>query len=228
MVADMTRFVRAGLTVLVATMTLAAAGCAVFDRWHSATRSVQVADRVDRVEVRGAATHVELTAGDGPISVQETVRYRRDRPKTSHRTVGTTLTLVDPGCGKRGCEVRFAVRLPASTPVSVDVSVGDVRVRGLRGDLTIHAEVGDVDAAELHAKSVVAHTGTGKVALVFGTVPDRVDAKTSIGEVDIAVPRDARYAVSCSGYAEVTVARDESSVHRITASSPMGISVRPT
>jgi hypothetical protein len=225
----MTRFlIPRAATVLALVCVLT--GCGRFDEWHSAQRSFEVTDAIDRIEVRGAVTDVDLTTGPGPVTVRETARFRKAAPDTGHTVTGSTLTVTDPGCrklaGAAGCEVTFAVRAPAGTAVAVTVDVGSVRVRDLAGDLSIRTAVGDVDASALRGPTVSARADTGTVRLHFSAVPDRVDAKVSVGEVDIRVPGTARYAVECTGHAEVDVEQDASSPHRITASSPLGISVR--
>jgi hypothetical protein len=216
-------------TATVLALVFVLIGCGRVDEWHSVQRSVEVAEAVDRVEVHGAVTDVELTTGPGPVTVHETARYRKSAPDTSHAVTGSTLTVTDPGCrkvvGTAGCEVTFAIRVPAGTAVAIGVDVGNVRVRDLAGDLSIRAAVGDIDARALGGPTVLARTDTGTVRLQFTAVPDRVDAQVSVGEVDIRVPGMARYAVECNGHAEIDVERDESSPHRITASSPLGISV---
>lgn len=210
---------RVWVTVLV--LALAACGRGAGER-----RAFEIAESIDRVEVRGAATHVEVSAGPGPVLVQETAGRRR--PAISHRVAGTTLVVTDPGCPKpAGCEVTFAIRVPPATAVAIHTDVGNVRVRDLTGDLTVETAVGDIDATALGGKSVLAHSDTGTVRLRFSGVPDRVDARVSVGEVDIRLPRTAKYAVDCTGYAEVGVDRDDLSPHRITARSPLGISIRP-
>jgi hypothetical protein len=210
---------RVWVTVLV--LALAACGRGAPER-----RAFEVAESIDRVELRGAAMHVEVSAGPGPVLVQET--GGRKRPATSHRVTGTTLVVTDPGCPKpAGCEVTFTIRVPVATAVSIHTDVGNVRVRDLTGDLTVESAVGDIDATALGGKSVLAQTGTGSVHLRFSGVPDRVDARVSVGEVDIRLPRSAKYAVDCTGYSEVSVDRDDLSPHRITARSPLGISIRP-
>ena len=208
--------------VWVIVLVLALTACS---RGAGQTRAFEVAESIDRVELRGAATHVEVSAGPGPVSVRETARKF---PATSHRVTGTTLVLTDPGCPKpTGCEVTFTIRVPLGAAVAIHTDVGNVRVRDLTGDLTIETAVGDIDATALRGKNVLAHTDTGSVRLRFSGVPDRVDARVAVGEVDIRLPRAAKYAVDCTGYAEVSVDRDELSPHRITARSPLGISIRP-
>jgi hypothetical protein len=218
-----------GATVLALACVLT--GCGRSDNWHSVQQSFQVTDAIDRVEVRGAVTNVELTTGAGPILVQENAHYRKERPTTSHQVAGTTLIMRDAGCpkivGTAGCEVTFAIRVPAGTAVAVNASVGNVRVRDLGGDLTVQTAVGDIDATALGGKNVSAHTDTGTVRLRFSAVPDRVDVLVAVGQVDIRVPGDIRYAVECTGHADVSVDRDASSPHRITASSQLGISIGP-
>jgi hypothetical protein len=229
-VSDMMNFrVARGATVLA--LVCALAGCGQFDDWHSAQQSFQVTDTIDRIEVRGAVTNVELTTGTGPVLVQENARYRKERPTTTHQVAGTTLIVQDGGCpkivGTAGCDVTFAIRVPAGTAVAVNANVGNVRVRDLGGDLTVQTAVGDIDATALGGKNVSAHTDTGTVRLRFSAVPDRVDVLVDVGQVDIRVPGDTRYAVECTGHADVSVDRDGSSPHRITASSQLGISISP-
>jgi hypothetical protein len=207
----------------------AATACGRFDGRHLVVESFEVTDAIERVELRGAVAHVELTVGTGPVSVRQTTQYRSSRPSTGHEVTGRTLTLTDSGCPKRagtaGCEITFAIRVPAATAVAIRTDVGHVRARDLAGDLTVDTTVGDVDASGLTGHSVQAHTGTGTVKLRFARPPDRVDARVTVGEVDIRVPTHVRYAIDCDGYAEIDVGRDAGSPHRITVRSPLGISI---
>ena len=213
------------LLALIAGVT----ACGRFDGRHLVVESFEVADSIERVELRGAVAHVELTVGTGPVSVRQTTRYRTSPPHVGHEVTGRTLTVTDSGCPKRvgtaGCEITFAMRVPAATAISIRTEVGNVHAHDLAGDLTVDTAVGDVDASGLSGHRVEARTGTGTVRLRFATPPDSVDARVSAGEVEIRVPTHVRYAIDCDGYAEINVGRDGSSSHRITASSPLGISI---
>jgi DUF4097 and DUF4098 domain-containing protein YvlB len=69
------------------------------------------------------------------------------------------------------------------------VSSGDITARRLGGPLVLETSSGDVTALELLGQIVDAHASSGDVDVDVATVPRRVSASSSSGDVTIAVPR---------------------------------------
>jgi hypothetical protein len=205
----------------------AVSGCVVADRSTEKHR-YEVAGSASRLIVDDGAGKVEITVGDGPVQVTETVRYGKQRPKTEYTNVDGTVHLTAGSCWAlfdRGCEVDYQVRVPASTAVEVRADAGTVTVTGLSGDLRVTADAGTVHATDLGSAHTTIQADAGTVTLRYRTTPSTVDAKADAGNIEIWVPGDQSYAVDATadaGDRTVAVPVAAGSTHRITAHSDAG------
>jgi Putative adhesin len=199
--------------------------CAIRD---TETHTYELTGAITRLVVDDSAGHVEITVGDGPVRVTETMRYGRQRPTTTHTNVGGTVHLTAASCWAifdRGCEVDYTVRVPARTAVQIQANAGSVRVTGLTGDLRVTADAGVVRATELGSAHTTVQADAGQVSLRYRAVPSTVDAHTDAGSVEIWVPGGTPYAVEAStdaGERTIGVPTDSASPHRITAHAGAG------
>ncbi|WP_240967725.1 DUF4097 family beta strand repeat-containing protein [Streptomyces composti] len=134
------------------------------------------------------------------------------------------------------CSARHRVEVPRGLAVKVEDGDGSVRAQGFEDPLSIRAGDGSVKVtdtsgplelrtgdgsvrADVSSRSVRVHSGDGSVRLTLGSVPDRVDARTQDGFLTVELPR-ASYRVDTEtgdGPERVSVPRDDSSPHRVTA-----------
>lgn len=203
---------------------------------------------VRRVEVSVRAGAVTVVA-DGPTPrVHRTLYWSVVRPATVERVDGDVLRIESRGRrpGAFGAEVSYRIEVPAATAVrastgagtlTVEATTGDVDLRTGAGQVTltdlagrVHAgtRAGTVQGTGLACPELTAETNAGSIVLTFTAPPDRVEARTNAGSVEVTVPVDlaTRYAVDATtsaGRAEVDIPHDPAAARRITAHSNAGV-----
>ncbi|EXG81404.1 DUF4097 family beta strand repeat-containing protein [Cryptosporangium arvum] len=185
-----------------------------------------VTDTVRTLSVTGDAVTLDVVAGDGPVSVEEVVRYNGDKPRTSHRVTDGVLKLDSPGCrGTKACEVRYRVTVPAATALVTDVDAGKVDATGLSGRFDVRIDVGQVTADRLLSRTSDVRVNVGDVDLRYATTPDRVGVTTNTGAVSLRLPGAGPYAVRTHadvGDTDVTVPRSATSKHAVDVTVDVG------
>lgn len=189
--------------------------------------SYQVTEPVTALVVAARAASVEITVGDGPISVTEVHRYSSDKPSTAHQVDGQALRLTESGCGDDNahCQVEFRIRMPKATSAEIEAKAGAVKVNGLGGDVRVTTEAGAVEAKALTSDQVTIQTSAGAASLEFAEAPTMVKATTDLGAVSVRVPAGDSYAIAAkakTGSTEVSVPKDPASTHRIEVSTQLG------
>lgn len=193
----------------------------------------QIAEPVTALAIGARAAAVRITTGDGPVTVTEEYRYSRGRPATAHQVDGTTLRLTESGCADDDarCEVRYRIRVPASMSVEITAQAGAVDVDGLAGTMHVSTQAGAVEGRALTSDEVTVRTEAGATSLEFAEAPGLVRTTTSMGAVELRVPRAETYAVDVHtgvGGGAVRVDQDPASAHRIEVRSEVGtVSVEP-
>ena len=203
------------------------AGCSAIGPATTESQSYDVGGAVSRLSLHGRAGSVEVTAGDGPVRVTETLKYTGGRPRTSHSTDAGTLRLADDGCagGFRHCEVDYKVRVPSGTAVEVNTSACAIRLTGLAGDLDVTNSAGAIEATGLSSTHVRMRNDAGKISVRYVAEPSTVDITNDAGAIDVRVPATGSYAVDAhadAGRTRVTVTQDPASTRKITARTDAG------
>lgn len=167
---------------------------------------------VDDVPLTGTVSAVRLENGSGGVTVNgntsgklalhREVEYRGERPAgPTHRVENGVLIL--GGCGER-CTARYTVDVPASIPVSGEVSsgavnlamVGSVKVttssgriemNGVDGTVEVETSNGRITGENIEGGPVQARTSNGDITL-SPTSPMTVQAQTSNGAITLTVP----------------------------------------
>ena len=120
---------------------------------HATTDKVcyQIDEQVTTLMIGTRAAGIEIKTGNGPVTVTEEYRYSKGKPATAHQVEGTTLRLTESGCGDDDarCEVRYRIRVPATTSVEVTAQAGAVDVDGLAWSMHISTEAGAVEGRAL-------------------------------------------------------------------------------
>lgn len=163
---------------------------------------------------------VDIAPGQGgQVAVERTVTTGFRRAHPSWRMDGSHLTLRTgcPSVISTNCNVRYTLRIPANTALTirnadgsvkvhdilgaldVNSSDGSVYVEGATGDLRVHSSDGSVRAERLTSRHVSVDSADGSVRLAFAQPPERLDARSADGSIRVLLPRDpAGYAVSRS------------------------------
>ncbi|MFJ8834420.1 DUF4097 family beta strand repeat-containing protein [Micromonospora aurantiaca] len=204
---------KAGVSALaIATCAMLVAGCdPAGGSDNSAGNTYDISDKVSTLSLTGRGGNVTLTASDsGSVKVTENLRYSDTKPKTSHDVNGSTLNLVDNGCGKDNCHVDYKIELPEGTVVKIKTDGGDITGRGLGADTTVTTAGGDIDLQYATAADLVDVTSEGgNVKIKVPSGPYEVDASTEGGDRTVsvqAVPGSAHKIRARSGGGDVTVA----------------------
>jgi DUF4097 and DUF4098 domain-containing protein YvlB len=197
---------------------------------HVGKNSYQISQAVTEISLKGNAGDVDVVAGNGPISVTETLRYTDDKPVTSHNVNGDTLALTSADCEHERsvngrCQVDWEIRAPAATNLTLRSESGGITVTGFSGTVSARASAGGVQGRDLTSRSVIAKSSAGGVDLAFTQPPDQVSATSSAGGVDIQLPSRTGYDVhasSATGDPDVNVQQDDNSPHKINAKTSAG------
>ncbi|WP_134323375.1 DUF4097 family beta strand repeat-containing protein [Cumulibacter soli] len=152
------------------------------------------------------------------------------------------LTL-DTDCGPfSACDIRYEVRVPETTtvtlsgdngnvtaagfntPFAVSTDNGSIQVSDMSGDLTLNSANGDQTATGVTSQNVTANAESGAIDLTFAEAPSDVAITTENGSVTLTVP-DVAYSVSTitdSGDIEDSLANDPKSAKTLTVSTESG------
>lgn len=136
-------------------------------------------------------------------------RERADRVSIDTETSGNTLTLrVEgmPTMNLRGLSVHGRILVPREVTLEVDLPAGELKIRGIEGDLEVDVGAGEVklDLRERDVRSVRVSVGIGEASLSVagrsiegrswlgnrvrwgeGTGPARVSVDVGVGEVEV-------------------------------------------
>jgi hypothetical protein len=193
----------------------------------------RIDESVTALVIGARAANVDIATGDGPVTVTEEHHYSEGKPNTAHRVEGTTLRLTESGCGDDDarCDVRYRIRMPAAMSLDITAQAGAVRVDGLAGVIHVATEAGAVEGRALTSDEVTVTTDAGATSLQFAEAPTLVSTTTSMGAVDLRVPRSTAYAVDVRtsvGPSSVNVDKDPASAHRIVVRTEFGaVSIEP-
>jgi hypothetical protein len=188
---------------------------------------------VTALVIGARAANVDISTGDGPVTVTEEHHYSHGKPATEHRVDGTTLRLTESGCGDDDvrCDIRYRIRMPASVSVDITAQAGAIKLGGVAGTIHVTTEAGAVEGRALTSGEVTVRTEAGATSLEFAEAPTLVSTTTVMGAVDLRVPRTTAYAVDVRtsvGASSVNVDKDPSSAHRIQVRTELGaVSIEP-
>jgi len=183
----------------------------------------------------------------GRVEVDAHLHYSQLSPaKPTARLEGDRLILRD-GCRNFInfiCDVTYDLRVPATLALRADSGNGDLRVSGITGELDLRTSNGAISsdgvpaqlrlqtgngaitATGLHASVVDARTSNGTVQLSFLQAPRQVTARSSNGDISIAVPPQGGpwrvEAETSNGKRTIDIPTDPAASNTITARTSNG------
>ncbi|GAA3214705.1 DUF4097 family beta strand repeat-containing protein [Nonomuraea helvata] len=190
------------------------------------TVTYQVKEKVQKLHLRSGSGDVAITESDtAQISVTETLYWNNDKPQAKHKVEGDTLSVYyDCQRSWGSCGVNYKVEVPKGLALNLDAGSGNITLRSLTGLLDVHLGSGDLDAAGLAGKQVVADAGSGSMELKYTAAPDSAELKAGSGDIVLTVP-DGSYDVNTkvgSGDAKVSVKDDGASPHKLSLTAGSG------
>ncbi|WP_158675521.1 DUF4097 family beta strand repeat-containing protein [Nocardia stercoris] len=210
------------LMISIIACGLAVAGLsACSDTSPHKTKSVtyQESSPVHTLVIKGNVGDIKVSGEGTSVNVTEQHRFQSVDPVTSHALTDGTLTL-SYTCNDAQCTVDYTVVVPAGTEVQISDSTGDITLAKLAGTVDATTGVGKITADGLSGPQAHLTTDTGDVMATFTASPSSVVAQASTGDVKIAVPHTAKYAVdghATTGEVHVDVPQDAGSADTITA-----------
>jgi Putative adhesin len=153
--------------------------------------------RITKIRISNDSGDVKLRAGDR-TTVHRTVHYDRDRPGATHHVDGDALVI--DSCPVRNCWIDYEVTVPAGTRVdgSIDsghieidglaavnlkVSSGDVRMRGISGQVNLDSESGMIHLSDV-GDAVVVRSESGDVTVDNARAGVTVQAESGMVRAD--------------------------------------------
>ncbi|MGX7823943.1 DUF4097 family beta strand repeat-containing protein [Actinokineospora sp. 24-640] len=186
--------VLAGIAVAGLAATLVG-GCGLATSRY--TEKDGIGQDITSIRLNQDAGAVNIRVGGTP-SVTRTVHHLDDKPGATHRVEGGALIL--EGCGLNNCWIDYEVVVPRKVALAGDVASGDVTVEGAVS-VDLRTSSGDVDVRGVSgAVSVEANSGRVELA----DVGENASVQVRSGDVDLRGVRGDATVRSSSG--TVTVA----------------------
>lgn len=214
---------------------LAAAGCGLVDGEKSSTaETYDVRGDIKTIQLNGQAGAVEVVATDTGVRVTERREYTGTSPKTSHRTEGGTLYLVDKGCDtqiriRKTCETNYRIEAPAGVALTIEVDAAPVTITGITGALDVSTDVGTIKGTGLAGTTRI-RTNVGDVDLRYGAAPASLDATNDVGSTTVHLPSGASYSFDVDvdmGDTTIDLPNRPGADHRVKLTADVGdITVR--
>jgi len=155
-------------------------------------------------ELRGDAFAVEFDDPDirivpghaGELVVERSLAWSAGRPTVTEEWDGQRLR-ISAECprvpiGPR-CDVEYTLRVPPGAALAARGGHGDLTIGDLDGRLSAQTTSGDIRSTNLRCAEVSLRTISGDVRARFTRPPDRVDATTTTGDIELGVPPNVAY-----------------------------------
>jgi hypothetical protein len=210
---------------LVGVSALVLAGVAVvMGTWWAASTKTRIATyrvvgTLSSVELDLDAAPVEIAGGAGRgLEVTRTERYAFGRlPRETHQVERGILKIASrcPRTVFGTCRASYRISIPDNVQVNVRTSTGRVQISGLNGSARVSTGSGSIAIDGFCGFTVIATSASGDVGAAADCSPDRVELRSTSGNVRATLP-PGRYRVdvhSDTGTARVrglTVADDAS------------------
>jgi len=210
---------------LVGASVLVLAGvAAVMGAWWAASRETRIATyrvigTLSAVELDLDAAPVQIAGGaGGAVEVVRTEHFAFGRRPRATRSVEGGVLRIGSRCPETivgTCRASYRIAIPDNVQVIVRTSSGRVQIAGLNGSARVSTGSGAIAIDGFCGFSLIATSESGDVRGAAGCSPDRVELRSTTGNVRAVVPPD-RYRVdaqSDSGTVRVrglTVAEDAS------------------
>ncbi len=123
------------------------------------------------------------------------------------------------------CETNYRVEVPPGVSVHTRSIAGDVLITGVEGDIDVRTTSGDIEMSGLRSRKTRAKSTAGEVTIGVRRVPDRLQARTTAGDVKLVVPAGTYSVEVDTGAGDDTVSGvidDPAAGHAITARTTAG------
>jgi hypothetical protein len=153
------------------------------------------------VQIRVVSGDVVLLGGaQGSVAVRRTDRSTFGRgPLEWRRRVGQRLEIAStcPRLVVGACSAAYRVAVPDDVPVSVRADHGTIRLEGYRGSALLATGAGAISVDAFCGYILRATTARGDVSVVTSCSPERLEVRSTSGDVSATVPA-GRYRIDAS------------------------------
>lgn len=239
--------------VILAIVLFVAAGAIGMLRWNGfwpfssmTVTETQVYDnKITSLESAIESGNFEVRPStDGKVTVQRQLKWAHSKPTYTEKWTGEQLRITaDCPDNVGNCSVDYIVYAPSSVTVHAETQSGNVKLLGMEGAANLGTESGNIETADnkgsLKARTssgnitalrvagsdVDAQVDSGNVELEFVAAPNKVVARSSSGNIEVAVSAQQKYAVRAetdSGRREVSAPQDSASPRTIDAQTSSG------
>jgi hypothetical protein len=199
--------------LVVVSSVLLVVALAAMAVWGIASRETQVATyrvlgTVSAIELDVGAADVEIVGGAPTVEVRRTAEYAFGRPPEQTRSLDGDVLQISSRCPDTvvgTCKAAYRIAVRDNVQINVITTSGLVRVGALNGSARIQTGSGAVAVDGFCGFQLIATSASGDVRGAAGCSPDRMELRSTGGDVHAIVPA-GRYRVDASssrGSAEV-------------------------
>jgi hypothetical protein len=162
------------------------------------TATYAVSEAVSRIELDVGNGDVEILGG-GPlrVAVRRQERFAYDHGPVERRTFLNGVLHIDSRCPRivvGTCAADYRLTVPDNVPVLIVQRTGDVRMTSYRGDAEVTTSDGDILVDAFCGFALRATSESGRVRVSTVCSPERLELRTTSGDVTAVVP-PGRYRV---------------------------------
>jgi len=189
---------------LVSACALVLVGVAVvMGAWWAASRETRivtyrVVGTLSALELDLGAAPVQIVGGaGGAVEVRRSEEFAFGRRPGETREVQGGILRIDSRCPETvfgTCRASYRIAIPDNVQVNVRTSTGRVQIAGLNGSARVSTESGGIAIDGFCGFTVIATSVSGDVRAGAACSPDRVELRSSSGNVSAVVP-PGRYRV---------------------------------
>jgi hypothetical protein len=190
--------------VLVSSVLLVAA-LAAMAVWGIASRETQVATyrvlgTVSAIELDVGTADVEIVGGAPTVEVRRTAEFAFGRPPEQTRSLDGDVLRISSRCPDTvvgTCQAAYRIAVRDNVQVNVITTSGRVRVSALNGSARLQTGSGAIAVDGFCGFQLVATSASGDVRGAAACSPDRMELRSTGGDVHAIVPA-GRYRVDAS------------------------------
>ena len=190
--------------VLVSSVLLVVA-LAVMTVWGFASRETQVSryrvlGTVSTIELDVGAADVEIVGGAPVVEVRRTAEFAFGRPPEQTRKLDGDVLQITSRCPDTvvgTCDAAYRIAVRDNVQVNVITTSGLVRVSALNGSARLQTGSGAIAVDGFCGFQLIATSASGDVRGAAGCSPDRMELRSTGGDVHAIVPA-GRYRVDAS------------------------------
>ena len=189
---------------LVVGSALVLAGVAVvMGAWWAGSSETRIATyrvigTLSTVELDVGAAPVQIAGGaGGAVEVRRTEDFAFGRPPRETRSVAGGVLRIESRCPETvlgRCRASYRIAIPDNVQVNIRTTSGGVQVAGLNGSARVSTTSGAIAIDGFCGFTVIATSVSGDVRAGADCSPDRVELRSSTGNVRAVVP-PGRYRV---------------------------------